>query len=236
MAETHGRFDGMDPAAAYTLITNNDGNFTPPADPLNPNAHFDAAATVLSQELVTLPYLPDPIARGASLTFFDRKRKQIGSVRLVDFYSGGAAWPKPVSFRLRLVEGTGEPTWEKDGSRVLTVYVPKAERIIMRYTCTVPADLLAQQADMEVGGREESGESPRAAEHSRGGKALDAHAVPRGRLRPSGAATAGGTEDREALGVEGARTRRLRVSGRADVVSWTEHRPCGSPCGVAGAG
>jgi hypothetical protein len=146
MAETHGRFDGMDPSASYSLITSRDGNFSQPADPNDPNAHFKAEDVILSQDLVTLPYLPDPVATGTSLTFFDRKRKQIGSVRLVDFYSGGATWPNPVSFRLRLVEGTGEPKWEQDGPRILTVYVPKAERIIMRYSCTLPSDLLDQQA------------------------------------------------------------------------------------------
>jgi hypothetical protein len=146
MIETHGRFDGLDPATSYSLITNRDGNFSPPADPNDPNAQFKAGDVILSQDLVTLPYLPDPVAKGASLTFFDRKRKQIGSVRLVDFYSGGATWPNPVSFRLRLVEGTGEPKWEQDGPRVLTVYVPKAERVIMRYSCTLPSDLLEQQA------------------------------------------------------------------------------------------
>ena len=66
LAETHGMFDGQDPQASYALITAREGVFPEAGDgstdPLVPVADLQPDGSL------ALPYLPDPIATGVTLT------------------------------------------------------------------------------------------------------------------------------------------------------------------------
>ncbi len=84
-----------------------------------------------------LPYLPDPFARGTAfrgLPKVDAPGTIAGGlhkVKLGPAYDGvvlkvpfEGGWPDAAPFRLQVVEGTGEPSWNA-GERLLTVPVPK---------------------------------------------------------------------------------------------------------------
>lgn len=120
-AEEHGMFDtptGLD-RASYATITGKDGNFDPAG--LQPEAQL------------TLPYLPDPIARGAAL----QGLPGAASTTLVDF--GSDPWPGAKPFRLKIAEGTGAPAWN-GVNRVLTVLLPKAEIAPVRLSSFLKPD------------------------------------------------------------------------------------------------
>jgi hypothetical protein len=66
-----------------------------------------------------VPYLPDPLARGASLRGLPGAEPN----HLVEF---PGQWPESWPFQLRIEEGDQAPLWNA-AARVLTVYLPKAE-------------------------------------------------------------------------------------------------------------
>jgi hypothetical protein len=116
MAETHGLFDtpsGVN-VNAYTLIANRDGTF--------------ADGNVENTDHLKLPYLPDPLARGASLFGLPG----VGGAWLQPFTG---AWPDTNPFRIRLVElekGQGQaPHWDA-AHRLLTVKIAKGEMTTFR--------------------------------------------------------------------------------------------------------
>ena len=121
-------------AATYSLIVERDRGQFPTVDdvPIEP------------AEQLTIPYFPDPLARGAAFAGLPHAPADTdgvisggvlsyqpsadvvpltGTVTMVSFGSG---WPDLQAFRIRLAEGTGLPSWE-DPSRVLTVPLAKAE-------------------------------------------------------------------------------------------------------------
>ncbi|KAA8786728.1 hypothetical protein EC604_23145 [Paenibacillus amylolyticus] len=110
MAEQHGCFDissGLDPNA-YQIMINKDGNFsTEPHE----------------ESQLRLPYLPDPISRGAA--FLGLPGSRVDKTMMVPFTTEGD-WFEALPFRLRLEEGTGKPNWDPH-RRLLKVYLPKAE-------------------------------------------------------------------------------------------------------------
>jgi len=113
MAETHGMFDtpaGMDKSAYPWISDKDEGSF----QDLEPS------------ETLKLPYLPDPLARGASLRGLPGN--PAGQVTQVEFPGD---WPDLKPFRILLKEGSGAPQWDA-GSRVLTVLLPKAEVAAIR--------------------------------------------------------------------------------------------------------
>ncbi len=123
MAERHAMFDnpsnGMkkDQATYDMIAKKSDGAYAVDAFSKSP----------LSDQLV-VPYLPDPLSRGAALIYLDRLGKVVGTLPLVQFYGRSADWPDPVPFLLRIVEGKDKPEWEwNEGNRTLTVRLPKAE-------------------------------------------------------------------------------------------------------------
>ncbi len=126
-AETHGMFDrptGLD-KTAYAAITARDGGFAP--EGLHPEAQL------------ALPYLPDPVARGAAL--LGLPGAPAATPTQVDFRS--AVWPEREPFRLRIAEGSGAPDWNA-GARVLTVFLPKAEIAKVRLSSYLGAADLTQ--------------------------------------------------------------------------------------------
>jgi hypothetical protein len=115
-AETHGLFDagvenGLD-KAAYATITARETLFNP--DGVHPD------------DTLLLPYLPDPMARGAALRGLPGT--PAGAFTRIPF---GNAWPDRLPFRMVVEEGSGAPTFDAE-TRVLTVRLPKAEMVRVR--------------------------------------------------------------------------------------------------------
>lgn len=161
LAETHGMFDdtnGKPRADRYHLIAQKDaGAFatqpfidgtTPMQVPVEPAAQL------------TLPYLPDPLARGAALRNLPgtvaTNKGQVNaqghlvyqpqplaenpaeSVTLIDF-GQPSVWPNMLPFRLVMVEGKGEPLWDAT-AHTLTVNIPKAESITVSLSSYINKD------------------------------------------------------------------------------------------------
>ncbi|AIQ58818.1 hypothetical protein [Paenibacillus borealis] len=115
MAEQHGCFDissGLDPNA-YQLMINKDGSFSD-------KPHEESQ--------LRLPYLPDPISRGAA--FLGLPGSGMDKIMMVPFSTEGD-WFETLPFRLRLEDGTGKPNWDPH-RRLLKVYLPKAETATIR--------------------------------------------------------------------------------------------------------
>ena len=74
-----------------------------------------------------LPYLPDVLARGASLTGLPGHQ----GTWLQQF---GGDWPDRRPFRIEMVEGNGAPAWDPDERR-LTVSLPQAEVAHVQLSC-----------------------------------------------------------------------------------------------------
>ena len=129
--DAQGRLKGD--ATTYNLIATRDAAQLPSLNGI----------PFISQAQASVPYLPDPIARGAALrdlpnTRFDTngaisgnrlvyaKSPQVearaGSVTHISF---GSAWPGRQLFRLIIAEGRKAPAWDAQ-ARTLTVYLPKA--------------------------------------------------------------------------------------------------------------
>ncbi|HWI65740.1 MAG TPA: hypothetical protein VNT75_28270 [Symbiobacteriaceae bacterium] len=124
-AETHGLFDadaGLD-KAAYDLIVAREGLFNP--DGTHP------------EEQLLLPFLPDPLARGAALRGLPGTAP--GNFTKIPF---GGDWPNRLPFRMVIEEGAGAPAWD-DTNGVLTVKMPKAEMVTVRLSSYLNADDLS---------------------------------------------------------------------------------------------
>ena len=80
------------------------------------------------------PYLPDPIASGA--TFMGLPGIDAPLAFPVTF-STGSAWPHSGTFKIILQEGPAGFEW-KETNRELVISLPKAERITLRMSCNLP--------------------------------------------------------------------------------------------------
>jgi hypothetical protein len=130
MAEWHGLSDtatGVDPAA-YATIVGMDGVFD--------NIPYGAAPPAL-------PYLPDPLARGASFTVLSPPgfggNTPAPQLVLQPAYPG--TWPQLTPLRLQLVEGAAT-AWSLSDN-VVTLSLPKGETL----TCDVSAAIKRQPTD-----------------------------------------------------------------------------------------
>ena len=158
MAETHGKFDELDDESSYSLIVSREGSFpTSPGDTDDP--------LVPTSELVDgslpMPYLPDPIANGITLTqlpgmtdgeigetanggdLFYRiagaDERPPNTLIILDT-SNEKLWADTRSARLRLVAGDDKPTWDPS-ERVLSVHVPAGWLTRLRYSSRASSDL-----------------------------------------------------------------------------------------------
>lgn len=87
-------------------------------------------------DTLELPYLPDPLSRGASLTTLPGD----GTTRRLR-WEAGAPWYDRRPFRLRIEAGSGAPVYNA-GKRLLTVFLPQAELVTVRLASFVdPAAL-----------------------------------------------------------------------------------------------
>lgn len=168
MVETHGWFDevfgpGADPVVrsrVFELATREaatldsavgsvrvEGTLAPDAPPLPSGREVPGAYVVNPEPMFQVQYLPDPVARGASL----RGLPDHDKAEIVDF----GAWPdmQPFILRIRERQGTFAPgecresfaaprraDWFK-AERVRQVSLGKAEVAVVRYSCA-PGDLL----------------------------------------------------------------------------------------------
>jgi hypothetical protein len=155
LAEMHGVFDGQDPQASYALITAREGVFPEAGgsstDPLVPVAELQPNSSL------ALPYLPDPIATGVTLTDVPGLAPgDLGEIRddgplavvrpeppheppmpvLIVETVNKVAWQSPRSFRIRLADGDGPPIWDA-ASRVLTLQVPRGSVRTLRLSSMI---------------------------------------------------------------------------------------------------
>ncbi|MGD8238637.1 MAG: hypothetical protein PVH68_08805, partial [Armatimonadota bacterium] len=120
LAEHHGMFDtpdGLDPNA-YSTIVQREGVLLVGNDSKEEQAHPEAQ--------LTIPYLPDPLSRGAS--FLGLPGTAAARTTRVEF---SGRWPNAMPFRIKIVEGKAAPSFDA-GARVLTVGIPKAEMARVR--------------------------------------------------------------------------------------------------------
>jgi len=173
LAEAHGMLD-LPPSQAedpeklrdlYAVIVRKDGNF-PATKPTPTKQEAGAANPIYDGDAISeLPYLPDPIGRGASLlnlpgvpTGKSYLMTADGFTQISDLLPAGTrlslgkvafrpgpgdAWFEVGAFRIRLEDGTGRsdlrPRWDGD-DRLLTVYLPKAEVAEVPYSCFLGED------------------------------------------------------------------------------------------------
>ena len=134
MAEWHGMFDtptGVD-AAAYSMLRDLDGSF--------PEAPYGSVPPAL-------PYLPDPIARGASLRVPTPLNSPQQDPVKIPF---DGTWPRLEPFRLLLREGSDPPAWDAV-QRLFTVSLAKGRTATYELASYIDAGTLAPDpADDDV--------------------------------------------------------------------------------------
>ena len=142
MAETHGMLDtptGPPDKALYAMLVSKDGSFPVSSDPKNLGQPVPFPGPQL-----TLPYLPDPFASGA--TFAMLPGATAGSVFEVPF---SGTWPNTKPFRLVLDEGSGQPVFTETATeRVLRVHLPKAEMVTVPMSCFLTDDPTTKPPNM----------------------------------------------------------------------------------------
>ena len=166
LAEAHGKFDAHDPAR---LVRAHRRRGRGPTTSIRTHS----ALSLHPEPQLGLPYLPDPLARGAAflglpgegaaaflglpgaplnkqtefhadgtVTVTDLSPTEKPPITLVQVDFGpDSEWPDARPFRLRLVEGNGEPAWDEQ-ARELTVQAPKAEIARVRLSSYLDADAL----------------------------------------------------------------------------------------------
>lgn len=127
MAETHGMFDTLQGGLydQYGLISEMDQSLPS----INP------------AELLKLPYLPDPLAKGVVFCSFSGPPPAMGPESKWQPLLFKGDWPRLNPFRLRIVDGPKvavEGPAGPDQSMVLTVRLPKAEILTLRVSSLIP--------------------------------------------------------------------------------------------------
>jgi hypothetical protein len=131
LAETHGLFDtphGLDPNAYALIAARAEGSLAnggqpDPADHDQRYYDTDTLSFPVESGTAPVPWLVDPLARGAALAGLPGA----SGVTTVDFgYGEGRTWRNVRPFRIKVVEGTGSPSFDPL-ARVLTVSLGKAD-------------------------------------------------------------------------------------------------------------
>lgn len=132
----------VDPATGQKTIIQSPIALHPPGTPMPPQRGAglpDGAYARYPDPAVVLPYLPDPLAVGISITGYDFTGAEV--FHTVALYPGD--WPDRAPFRVVLTEG---PTKVEFGDGVLGVRLPKAEVIRARLSSVFPTDRLSDFA------------------------------------------------------------------------------------------
>jgi hypothetical protein len=136
-AEAHGMFDSQDvpQSSAYgTIVPRESGTYPdPPTD-----ATTQPPTIPLDQPV---PYLPDPLVRGAALTFTAHSGAQ--AVANVDFSpQNGASWPDYRPFGIEVVAGSALTTSIDTNRRVITFTLTPADDVTVTLSATCdPGDV-----------------------------------------------------------------------------------------------
>jgi hypothetical protein len=166
LGERHGMFDDNNgkliaSAAMWELIKQRDeGKFNEvQLDSMVINGDKLSVPLEPSLRIDELPYLPDPLGRGAAIRNLpgtqdgtiarvepilgqtgiikyeklEDPNPRPGSATLISF-GGSKDWQEVAPFRLTLDDGNGTPTWDKD-ERVLTVFLPKGQTKVVPLSC-----------------------------------------------------------------------------------------------------
>ena len=130
-AEAHGQFDNSsgdpDPSAYATIVPRESGQYPdPPTDGTQP-------PTIALNDPV--PFLPDPLARGAALTLgYGTDAQQSFNI---DFSpQNGASWPDYRPFGLELTAGSALGANVDQNRRVLTFTLTPADDVTIRMSAT----------------------------------------------------------------------------------------------------
>lgn len=259
MAEEQGMFDVRNPVditqtildkGAFPVIAEREPGSFMVSGQADPN-DYDGSQPYFDVEKLTLPYLPDVLARGASFHAPSPPppgKETLETIRglpgtggqtygppgltfpdVLSFYETGMPWPDGKPFRLNLVEGSDPPQWDP-GARLLTVGLPKAEIARVRLSCFV------NPADLEIMGirqwLSEAGH-PRSA---RRWHALDAHALPGAAACPRRSPAAEASPTIDGPHRKQAPRRDLRnAPGRGVLCPWQEHQQGDGEGRLAGA-
>ena len=153
-AELHGMFDEPGKGEmkldglTYSMISAKDkGRFqsVKAGDPIEPSDKLE------------LPYMPDPLAIGATMVRLPGASTGQGGSMQHGYYQPGIyiaqepvlqqdfgkleRWPEMRPFRIQLAEGDAEPQWD-EGARLLTVCLPKAGAAKFKLSSYLPEDKL----------------------------------------------------------------------------------------------
>jgi hypothetical protein len=175
LAERHGMFDDANgaldgSAAMWNLITQRDEGHFPEIlfDEIVIDGKKQSFPLIADASVDELPYLPDPLARGAALRdlpgtapgtvgrvapgaapaqaiaydTLDDANPRAGSATLIGF-GGRSDWQEVKPFRLALAEGNVPPRWDA-AKRLLTVFLPKGR------THVVPLSSYADPEDLKL--------------------------------------------------------------------------------------
>ncbi|MEA2450662.1 MAG: hypothetical protein QOG63_2594, partial [Thermoleophilaceae bacterium] len=140
LCEHHGMFD-VQSTPGHTVLDKNAYNLIASRE----SAHYDPDQPV--DPTSGVPYLPDPISRGAAVRVLDGPQANSVFSDMTFSPGGGHAWPENRPFVLRVEHGD-VPLWQQDDSgRLLRVRLTKADVIRIRLSSTITRsdlDLLGQ--------------------------------------------------------------------------------------------
>lgn len=140
-AEEHGLYDigsGVDPDAYEAIVAREAKTFDDVGTVDEDQWPESFQLPYFPQIPLVVPYLPDPLARGASLRGLPGAGEN--EVVLSGFDHGGG-WPGSRPLRLVVEQGNAAPNLTtSDDERVLTVQLPKAEIVTVRLSARVGAD------------------------------------------------------------------------------------------------
>lgn len=155
-AEQHGLFDTaypgsvVDPATYATIsqyllpepppgpvLQSEQGSFATSSE-RQPDPDDHRKAFFFPVDLVTLPYLPDPMAAGAAFRFSGHPHVEAGQVVRVPF-APEPAWPAHKPFRLVLDEGDAAPSYD-EAAHQFTVPLRKADVVRVRLSAYLPRE------------------------------------------------------------------------------------------------
>jgi hypothetical protein len=132
----------VDVATGQKMVAQSTIELIPPGTPMPPRRGAglpDGAYAIYPDPGVVLPYLPDPLAIGVSLTGYDVS----GALVFQQVASFSGAWPGLAPFRLRLSEG---PLGVTFAGGVLEVRLPQSEVVYARLASVFPKERLADFA------------------------------------------------------------------------------------------
>ncbi|MDX2648459.1 hypothetical protein PV341_33800 [Streptomyces sp. PA03-1a] len=141
LAEQHGLLDhdGRPDQAAYALLEQLEGGSYADQPEAHPDPEFPGAY-YLNADHLPMAYLPDPLARAATLHGLPGTP---GTLRIPLAPTTGESWPHLRPFRMELREGPKGARWYAH-ERLLMIWLPKAERAEVDLSCGL------EQADLDL--------------------------------------------------------------------------------------